>query len=91
GQVKNEKQILVGFALETNNEAANAQGKLERKNLDFIVLNSLQDKGAGFNHDTNKITIYRKDNTIRKFELKSKKDVATDIVNEILDYQSTIF
>ncbi|MGB1216571.1 MAG: bifunctional phosphopantothenoylcysteine decarboxylase/phosphopantothenate--cysteine ligase CoaBC, partial [Saprospiraceae bacterium] len=54
GQVKNEKQILVGFALETNNEAANAQGKLERKNLDFIVLNSLQDKGAGFNHDTNK-------------------------------------
>ena len=74
---------MVGFALETNNELKNAKGKLERKNFDFIVLNSLRDKGAGFAGDTNKITIVRKDNKIKKFELKSKIDVAVDIVNEV--------
>ena len=85
GKVKKDGQILVGFALETNNEMKNAQGKLAKKNFDFIVLNSLNDKGAGFNHNTNKITIVRKDNIIRKFELKTKKAVAGDIANEILD------
>jgi phosphopantothenoylcysteine decarboxylase/phosphopantothenate--cysteine ligase len=85
GKVKKDGQMLVGFALETNNEMKNAQGKLAKKNFDFIVLNSLNDKGAGFNHNTNKITIVRKDNIIRKFELKTKKAVAGDIANEILD------
>ncbi len=88
GQIKKDGQILVGFALETNREMENAQRKLKKKNFDFIVLNSLKDKGAGFKHDTNKITIVRKDNIIRKFELKSKKDVATDIVNELLEIQN---
>lgn len=83
GKTKKKKQIMVGFALETNNELENARGKLERKNFDFIVLNSLRDKGAGFAGDTNKITIVRKDNKIKKFELKSKVDVAVDIVNEV--------
>ncbi len=83
GKMKTNKQILLGFALETNNEMQNAYTKLEKKNLDFIVLNSLQDKGAGFNYDTNKITIIDKDKTIKKFELKSKQAVAEDIVNEL--------
>ena len=83
GQQKRKGQLLIGFALETNNEKENAQRKLEKKNFDFIVLNSLQDKGAGFRHDTNKITIFRKDNKIKKFELKSKTAVAFDIINEI--------
>lgn len=85
GKKKKNGQILVGFALETNNELENAKGKLAKKNFDFIVLNSLNDKGAGFNHNTNKITIVRKDNIIRKFELKTKKAVATDIAKEALD------
>jgi phosphopantothenoylcysteine decarboxylase/phosphopantothenate--cysteine ligase len=80
GKVKAEGQLLIGFALETNNELENAKKKLVSKNLDFIVLNSLQDKGAGFKHDTNKITIVDKNNKITKFELKSKADVANDIV-----------
>jgi phosphopantothenoylcysteine decarboxylase/phosphopantothenate--cysteine ligase len=76
-------QKLIGFALETNNELEHAQGKLERKNLDAIVLNSLNDKGAGFQTDTNKITIIDRSNKIATFELKSKKDVAEDIVNKL--------
>ena len=80
GKLKTKHQLLVGFALETNNELENAMKKLESKNLDFIVLNSLQDKGAGFRHITNKITIVDKSNKITKFELKSKADVANDIV-----------
>lgn len=80
GKIKQANQLLVGFALETNNELENAQKKLVAKNLDFIVLNSLQDKGAGFKHDTNKITIVDKSNKITKFELKSKANVAKDIV-----------
>ncbi len=83
GKVKRKDQWTVGFALETNNELANAQGKLKRKNFDMIVLNSLQDKGAGFAHNTNKVTIVHKDETIRHFELKSKTDVAIDILNEL--------
>ncbi len=83
GKIKKNGQMLIGFALETDNEEKNATGKLIKKNLDFIVLNSLQDKGAGFGHDTNKISILFKDNNIKKFELKTKQEVAKDILNEI--------
>jgi len=79
-----QNQILVGFALETNNELENAIGKLTRKNLDFIVLNSLQDKGAGFAGNTNKITVIAKDKNTTEFPLKSKKEVAKDIFDVIL-------
>ena len=82
GKIKKPTQILVGFALETDNEETNALGKMERKNLDMIVLNSLRDKGAGFACDTNKITIYRRDGEVRRFDLKSKSLVAADIVDE---------
>lgn len=88
GKIKRDNQVLVGFALETNNEFSNAQGKLEKKNFDFIVLNSLQDKGAGFNHNTNKVTIIHRNNKVLKFELKSKTAVATDIVDELSTYFS---
>jgi len=81
GKMKIEQQILVGFALETNNEMENAIGKLKRKNLDFIVLNSLNDQGAGFATDTNKISIIDKNNKITNFELKPKNKVALDIVD----------
>ncbi len=84
GTVKKPGQVLVGFALETHNEMENARLKLEKKNLDLIVMNSLKDKGAGFGFDTNKVVIVGKDNKIMAFELKSKKDVASDIVNEII-------
>lgn len=77
-----ENQFLVGFALETENEEANAKGKLERKNLDMIVLNSLKDKGAGFQKDTNKIKIITPTEQ-QNFDLKSKKEVAKDILNFI--------
>lgn len=83
GQAKTT-QFIVGFALETNNEIQNAKSKLERKNLNMIVLNSLNDKGAGFQFDTNKITILTKSNKMLSFELKSKQEVAEDIVNTIL-------
>ena len=76
-------QKLVGFALETNNEVENAQKKIKSKNLDLVVLNSLQDKGAGFGHDTNKITLIDAQNKLTKFELKSKTEVAVDIINAI--------
>jgi phosphopantothenoylcysteine decarboxylase/phosphopantothenate--cysteine ligase len=84
GKIKTKQQYLVGFALETNNEKENAKGKLERKNLDFIVLNSLQDKGAGFQTDTNKITIIDKNNSIN-YPLKSKRLVAQDIINKLCE------
>jgi phosphopantothenoylcysteine decarboxylase/phosphopantothenate--cysteine ligase len=77
-------QILAGFALETGNGLENAKSKLIRKNLDLIVLNSLGDAGAGFGHDTNMITIIDRDNNINKFELKSKKEAAMDILNKII-------
>ena len=83
---KKENQLTVGFALETQNETENAIGKLKRKNLDMIVLNSLKDPGAGFGTDTNKITIIDKNNNIDKFELKSKEEVAVDIVNAVLRF-----
>jgi len=85
GEEKNNNQILIGFALETNDEIANAQKKLTRKHLDFIVLNSLNEKGAGFQVDTNKITILDKDNNQEIFELKSKKEVAKDIIRKVID------
>lgn len=84
GQEKRAGQINVGFALETNDETAHALGKLERKNLDFIVLNSLRDSGAGFGHNTNKVSILRRDGTRTDFDLKAKTAVATDIVDEIV-------
>ncbi len=87
GPIKSTKQTLVGFALETNNEIANAQDKLKRKNADFIVLNSMQDKGAGFGTDTNKITILKKDGDIKQYDLKSKSAVAQDICSLIVQHQ----
>ena len=83
GEIK-QNQILVGFALETNNELENAKGKLKKKNLDLIVLNSLNDKGAGFKSETNKVTILDKNDTITAYELKSKAEVAKDLINEII-------
>ena len=83
---KNKKnQILIGFALETDNEIENAKHKLNNKNLDLIVLNSLNDKGAGFGVDTNKITIISKENKTLNFPLKDKKSVSLDIVNNIIE------
>lgn len=83
GQMKNSNQMLVGFALETNDEESNALKKMEKKNLDFIVLNSLNDAGAGFQYDTNKISILSRDEKKEDFPLKSKKEVASDIINYI--------
>ena len=83
GRMKRSGQRLVGFALETNNEASNAREKLQRKNFDFIVLNSLRDENAGFMHDTNKITIISPTSE-HQFELKAKSEVARDIVNELV-------
>ncbi|WP_303024644.1 bifunctional phosphopantothenoylcysteine decarboxylase/phosphopantothenate--cysteine ligase CoaBC, partial [uncultured Parabacteroides sp.] len=83
GAIKREGQILVGFALETNDETAHAEGKLKRKNLDFIVLNSLRDAGAGFRCDTNKITIIDKEGEATAYPLKSKQGVAVDIINKL--------
>jgi phosphopantothenoylcysteine decarboxylase/phosphopantothenate--cysteine ligase len=83
GAVKKEGQVLVGFALETNDETTNAQGKLERKNFDFIVLNSLNDKGAGFRVDTNKITIIDRSGAT-PYPLKNKAEVATDIIDRLV-------
>ncbi|MFN0012965.1 MAG: bifunctional phosphopantothenoylcysteine decarboxylase/phosphopantothenate--cysteine ligase CoaBC [Saprospiraceae bacterium] len=84
GQNKRSTQIVVGFALETNEEEPNALAKMKRKNMDFVVLNSLRDAGAGFGYDTNKITILRQDGSKTVYELKSKTAVAEDIVTEIL-------
>jgi phosphopantothenoylcysteine decarboxylase/phosphopantothenate--cysteine ligase len=85
GKSKTEKQVLVGFALETNNELENAKDKLIRKNLDFIVLNSLKNPGAGFKYATNQVTIVHKDNKVEDFKLKSKEEVARDIVNTLAE------
>lgn len=86
GGKKTSEQIHVGFALETNDELQNAKSKLERKNFDMIVLNSLQDKGAGFRYDTNKITILDRRGNENIFDLKSKEMVAEDIKNAVLEY-----
>ena len=84
GAVKKKKQVLVGFALETDNELKNAHDKMERKNLDLIVLNSLQDKGAGFRVDTNKVTIIDRHHGFTSYGTKSKREVAEDIVEFII-------
>ena len=83
GKIKKNNQISVGFALETNDELNHAKAKIAKKNFDLIVLNSLNDKGAGFKHETNKITIVNRNNKIHKFELKTKDEVAVDILNEL--------
>lgn len=85
GAIKQPHQRLIGFALETDNELQNAQDKLKRKNLDMIVLNSLKDKDACFGTDTNKITIYKADNSVITFPLKPKNEVAKDIIDSIID------
>ena len=84
GRMKNKKQKLIGFALETDNELKNAKAKLKKKNLDLIVLNSMNDKDACFGTDTNKVTFIDKNNNICKFELKQKSEVAKDIVDELI-------
>ncbi len=84
GQQKKKGQVLVGFALETNNEEKNALEKMKRKNTDLIILNSLRDEGAGFGHDTNKVTIYNKNGEVYRFEQKPKQAVAADIVDKII-------
>jgi phosphopantothenoylcysteine decarboxylase/phosphopantothenate--cysteine ligase len=84
GMNKKPGQLLIGFALETTNEKNNALKKLEEKNADLIVLNSLKDAGAGFGYDTNKITIFSKNGTEFRFEQKSKSAVAKDIVDTII-------
>jgi len=86
GSKKKKDQLLIGFALETNNELENAKDKLVRKNLDFIVLNSMQDQGAGFATDTNKVTIINRSGESNVFPLKSKEDVAKDICSIILQH-----
>ena len=88
GELKSRNQTLVGFALETNNEKSNALKKLTLKNADLIVLNSLNDSGAGFGYNTNKITIFDKNGKEYLFSKKSKKEVATDIVNTIIQYRN---
>ncbi len=85
GSVKKKDQLLVGFALETHDAIQHATSKLEKKNLDLIVLNSLEDPGAGFGHDTNKITLLSPEGMVRHFELKTKVEVAKDIFQAILD------
>jgi phosphopantothenoylcysteine decarboxylase/phosphopantothenate--cysteine ligase len=86
GKTKKPGQVVVGFALETDNEMQYAQGKLKSKNFDFIVLNSMNDKGAGFKYDTNKITIIDKQGKVTNFGLKSKTSVARDIVAHITEF-----
>lgn len=88
GNSKKNKQILVGFALETHDEEANAKNKMKRKNLDFIVLNSLRDQGAGFGYDTNKVTLFNTNGQRLEVPLKSKQAVANDILDAI---QQAIF
>ena len=88
GKTKTKEQILVGFALETENEKANAQKKLEEKNADLIILNSLKDEGAGFGHNTNKVTLFFKNGKEKQIELKSKSALAKDIVDAIIEIRS---
>lgn len=83
GTEKRDDQFMVGFALETDNELANAQAKLVSKNLDLIVLNSLRDQGAAFGHDTNQVTLIHRSGAIHRFGLKTKRAVAIDIVDEV--------
>lgn len=90
GKVKRKDQFIAGFALETTGGIKEARKKLLRKNMDMIVLNTLKEKGAGFGHDTNRITIIDRNNNIDKFELKSKSDVALDILDRIVTMTKNI-
>lgn len=90
GRQKRPEQFSVGFALETNNEEEHARAKLERKNFDLIVLNSLRDAGAGFGHDTNKVTLLSAGGQMTTFELKPKAEVARDIVQTVLAALATL-
>ena len=83
---KKENQLTIGFALETNNEKENALEKLKKKNMNIIILNSLNEKGAGFEKDTNKITIFDSKGDTKIFDLKHKKSVAIDIFDYIIEY-----
>ena len=88
GRCKRDNQILMGFALETDDGYNSAIGKLKRKNLDIVVLNTLADEGAGFSHNTNKVTVIKRvgvDTEIRSFELKSKKEVAKDLIDMLFE------
>ena len=85
GKIKRDDQFLVGFALETNNELTNAERKLQSKNLDMIVLNSLRDNGAGFGVDTNKVTLIHADGTKNNLPLLSKQEVADAIIDAIIE------
>jgi phosphopantothenoylcysteine decarboxylase / phosphopantothenate---cysteine ligase len=88
GQIKTINQLSIGFALETNDEFSHAIGKLNKKNFDMVVLNSMNDTNATFGHDTNKVTIIKNDFTQTSYSLKSKKEVAKDIVVEVADLVS---
>jgi len=90
GQIKRKDQILVGFALETSNDELKAMGKLHSKNLDLIVLNSLNDKGSGFQHDTNQIRILNKSGVIFTSGLKQKMAIAVDIVDKMIETEDFI-
>ena len=89
GKMKTNNQLIIGFALETNNEESNAVRKIEKKNFNYIVLNSLKDSGAGFGHDTNKITIISKKGEKISFNLKSKREVAKDIIDNTIAIHTT--
>lgn len=90
GRIKRKDQILAGFALETNNGEENALAKLQKKNLDFIVLNSLHDDGSGFQYDTNKIKILDKSGAVFTYCLKQKSEVAADIVDKLVEVENQI-
>ena len=90
GAVKQASQFLVGFALETHNEEANARGKLQRKGADMIVLNSLNDQGAGFGHDTNKVRLFFKDGSSHALPLMSKPELADELARVILEFIESI-
>lgn len=87
GSKKRPDQTLVGFSLETHNEEANALGKLERKKADIIILNSLRDPGAGFGHDTNKVSVFGKNGLRKSYPLLPKKELASELLAIILSYQ----
>ena len=90
GEIKKPRQIMAGFALETDNEKNNALQKLHKKKLDLIVLNSLNDNGAGFQHDSNKVSLITKSGQIKDFPLKTKKEVANDIIDEIVELKKHV-
>ncbi|MEG2759030.1 MAG: phosphopantothenoylcysteine decarboxylase, partial [Rikenellaceae bacterium] len=88
GKIKNDSQTLIGFALESCNEVDNAIDKLHRKNMDYIVLNSLNDSGAGFGYDTNKVTLFAKEGSAINLGLKDKKKIAKEIIDNIFRHKN---